>query len=68
MWIFIPLFIILFIVVPWLLTKMAADLIGVRSRSTWWLLFIVISAVNWELWQAPKPSPAPQSAAQVRAP
>lgn len=51
---FIIMFILLFALVPWLLTRMAADLIGIRTRKAWWVLFIVISVGNWEMWRAPK--------------
>jgi hypothetical protein len=52
--IFIPAFLILFVVIPYFLTKMAADLLGVRRRASWLALFMVIAALNWELWQAPR--------------
>lgn len=54
-------FIFLFIVVPILLTKMAADMLGIRRWSPWLLLLLVITALNWQMWQAPK---APEVRAQ----
>ena len=68
MLIFIPTFIVLFIVVPWLLTKMAADLLGIRQWRPWLVLFAVIAALNWQMWQAPKPAPVHQVAGRGSAP
>lgn len=61
--IFIPLFIILFIVVPLVLTRLAAPLIGITTVSGWFLLFMAITALNWEMWQA-----KPVASVQVSAP
>lgn len=66
--IFIPLFIILFIAVPLVLTRLAAPLIGARTRGSWFLLFIVISVLNWQMWQAKPPPPAQSVAVQGLAP
>lgn len=55
--IFIPVFIVLFIVVPLILTRLAAPLIGIRTPSGWLLLFIIITALNWQMWQAPSVRP-----------
>lgn len=63
--IFVVMFIVLFIVVPYLLTKMAADLLNVRTRKAWILLFLAITALNWEMWQTPRaPSPVREVAAR----
>lgn len=62
--IFIPLFIIVFIVVPLLIAKMAWDLLGIRSRMYRLALVLIIGALNWQLWQAPK-APQPTQHAQV---
>lgn len=67
--IFIPLFIGLFVVVPLLLTKMAADLLHIRKRMAKVALFMVICALNWRMWQAPeRHSQAPQAVALQRVP
>lgn len=58
--IFIPMFIVLFIVVPVVLTKLAAPMLGIRSPSGWFLLFMIITAMNWQMWQAPKDPPVVQ--------
>ncbi len=52
--IFIPVFIVLFIIVPVILTRLAAPMLGVRTLSGWFLLFMVITALNWQMWQAPR--------------
>ena len=55
MWIFIPVFAVLFIVIPAFLTKMAADLIGIPDLKLRLVIFLVISGLNWQMWQIPKP-------------
>lgn len=62
--IFIPVFLFLFVIVPALLTWMAAPMLGIRRLPYKAILFMVITALNWEVWQAPQPTPAHQ----VRAP
>lgn len=53
--IFIPVFLILFVGVPVLLTNLAADLLKARGVRNWIVIFIVIAALNWQAWQAPRP-------------
>lgn len=60
--IFIPMFIGLFIVVPILVTWLAADLLGIRGFAIRVVLFAVIAVLNWQWWQAP-PKPAVEVAA-----
>ena len=52
--IFIPLFIAVFIVVPLFLTHWAADMLGARRWRMKLLLLVIIGALNWQVWQAPK--------------
>ena len=66
--IFIPIFIFLFIVVPLLLAKMAADLLGLRSWRLKLLLLIGITVANWQMWQAPKEPQVVAAAAPRQAP
>lgn len=54
--IFIPVFLILFVGVPVLLTNMAVDLLRARGVRNWIVIFIVIAALNWQAWQAPRPA------------
>lgn len=54
--IFIPVFLILFVGVPVLLTNMAVDLLRARGVRNWIVIFIVIAALNWQAWQTPRPA------------
>lgn len=66
--IFIPVFLILFVAVPLLLTRMAGDMMGIRRWSSpWVVLLIVITALNWEMWQVPR-EPAHHSVVAVSVP
>jgi len=62
--IFVPVFLFLFVVVPALLTWMAADILHIRRRPWKLMLFALIAALNWQMWQTPKPAhPAPATEA-----
>lgn len=63
--IFIPVFLFLFVVVPVLLTWMAAPMLGIRRLPYKAILFMVIAAMNWQMWQA-KPPAAQAPQVQVR--
>lgn len=65
MLIFIPLMFVLFIVVPAILTRLAAPMLGVRTASGSLLLFFIIAGLNWYMWQAPQ---APRTVVQASAP
>jgi hypothetical protein len=60
-------FLIFFLGVPWLLTKMAADLLGMRRLP--WIpfkigLYVIITVAFWEVWQVPRvPVQLPHQAA-----
>lgn len=61
--IFIPAFIVLFVIVPILIERMASDLIGVRRGISRVFMFLIIAALNWEMWQAPPVGTPPKAAA-----
>ena len=51
--IFIPLFLVLFVAVPLLLTHWACQLFGVRGLVGRLTVFAFIAWANWQMWQAP---------------
>lgn len=58
--IFIPLFVVIFIVAPVLLAKMAMDLLHLRGWRWMLLLTLIMGVLNWQMWQA-----APDKARQL---
>ena len=64
---FIPIFILLFIVVPFFLTKWLADMIHLRGLGWRTILFMAIAVMNWQMWQAPPDSRYPPRATQAQA-
>ena len=64
MWIFVPLFVLLFIAVPGVLTRLVAKAIGIRDRAVWFVLFMAIAVLNWQAWQRPVEHVAQASAQQ----
>jgi hypothetical protein len=60
--IFIPVFLFLFVLIPILLAKMAADLLGLRGWRWRMILLGVIGLTNWQMWQVPAAPPAGQVA------